>query len=183
MTNSTTIIEDLTLVPVPAWWENPWVWLGALIVLAIWLAAVIWAVVLIRRAAKSLAIIPPPLPPGPPPHLEALRRLTELRARQEKLNAYDVALECSDILRAYIEGRFALPIRYQTTREFLGAAQAHPELGAEPRRELGEFLAFFDGIKFAAGSAEPQQMRETIDGAERFVRRCIPAEPQPGPTP
>ncbi len=33
-----------------------------------------------------------------------------------------------------------------------------------------------DGIKFAADSAEPQQMRETIEGAERFVRRCIPAE-------
>ena len=176
MTNLPTIIEDLTLVPVPAWWENPWVWAGALVVLAIWLAVVIWVVVLIRRNAKSRSATPPSLPPGPPPHLEALRRLAELRGRQDKLTTYDVALECSDILRVYIEGRFSLPIRYQTTREFLGAAQAHPELGEEPRRELGDFLAFFDGIKFAADSADSQQMRETIDGAERFVRRCIPAE-------
>lgn len=183
MTNSTTIIEDLTLVPVPAWWENPWVWAGALLAFALGLAVIIWAAILVRRHMKSRSATPPPLPPGPPPHLEALRRLAELRSRQENLTPYDVALECSDILRAYIEGRFALPIRYQTTREFLGAAQAHPELGAEPRRELGEFLAFFDGIKFAAGSAEPQQMRETIDGAERFVRRCIPAEQQGGATP
>lgn len=171
MTNLPTIIEDLTLVPVPAWWENPWVWAGALVALVI-------GVYLFRRWLKSRpvpVVVIPPVPPGPPPHLEALRRLTVLRAKQEKLTTYDVALECSDILRAYIEGRFVLPIRYQTTREFLGAAQAHQELGAEPRRELGEFLAFFDGIKFAAGSAEPQQMRETIDGAERFVRRCIPA--------
>ncbi len=175
MTNSATIIEDLTLVPVPAWWENPWVWVGALVALVV-------AGYLFRRWLKSRpvpVIVAPPVPTGPPPHLEALRRLTELRAKQEKLTTYDVALECSDILRAYIEGRFALPIRYQTTREFLGAAQAHPELGAEPRRELGEFLEFFDGIKFAAGSADSREMRETIDGAERFVRRCIPAvQPQ-----
>lgn len=174
MTN-VTIIEDLTFVPVPSWWENPWVWALGLI-----LAATLSY--FIRRWLKSRPPAPiavPPPPPGPPPHLEALRRLGELRARQEKLTPYDVALECSDILRVYIEGRFALPIRYQTTREFLGAAQAHPELGAEPRRELGEFLAFFDGIKFAAGSAEPQQMRETIDGAERFVRRCISVENNP----
>ena len=172
MTNLPTIIEDLTLVPVPAWWENPWVWVGAAV-------AMVVGIYFFRRWLKSrpapVAIIPT-LPPGPPPHLEALRRLTELRAKQEKLTTYDVALECSDILRAYIEGRFALPIRYQTTREFLGAAQAHQELGAEPRRELGEFLQFFDRLKFARDSADPQQMRETIDGAERFVRRCIPVD-------
>ncbi len=179
MTNSTTIIEDLTLVPVPAWWENPWVWALALFTFAL----IAYLVFRWLKSRPGPVVIAPPLPPGPPPHLEALRRLTELRARQEKLTPYDVALECSDILRAYIEGRFALPIRYQTTREFLGAAQSHPELGAEPRRELGEFLAFFDGIKFAAGSAEPQQMRETIDGAERFVCRCIPAEQQGVSTP
>lgn len=179
MTNSTTIIEDLTLVPIPAWWENPWVWALALFTLAL----ITYLVVRWRKSRPAPVATAPPLPPGPPPHLEALRRLTELRARQEQLTPYDVALECSDILRAYIEGRFALPIRYQTTREFLGTAQAHPELGAEPRRELGEFLAFFDGIKFAAGSAEPQQMRETIDGAERFVRRCIPTEQPVGSTP
>lgn len=171
MTNLLTIIEDLTLVPVPAWWENPWVWVGALVALVV-------GVYLFRRWLKSRpapVIVAPPVPTGPPPHLEALRRLTELRAKQEKLTTYDVALECSDILRAYIEGRFALPIRYQTTREFLGAAQAHPE--------LGEFLEFFDGIKFAAGSADSREMRETIDGAERFVRRCIPAEFQASSTP
>lgn len=168
MTN-VTIIEDLTLVPVPAWWENPWVWALGLI-LAATLAYFLHRWIKSRPPARVTA---PPPPAGPPPHLEALRRLAELRVRLEELTHYDVALECSDILRVYIEGRFTLPIRYQTTREFLGAAQAHPELGDEPRRELGEFLAFFDGIKFARNLAESEQMRATIDGAERFVRRCV----------
>lgn len=171
MTNA-TIIEDLTLVPVPAWWENPWVWVLAVLTFA--LIAYVGFRWLKSRPVPVACV--PSLPPGPPPHLDALRRLAELRTRQDKLTTYEVALECSDILRVYIEGRFTLPIRFQTTREFLGAAQAHPELGEEPRRELGDFLAFFDRIKFAADSAKPQQMREAIDGAERFVRRCIPAE-------
>ena len=144
MTNSATIIEDLTLVPVPAWWENPWVWVGALVALVV-------AGYLFRRWLKSRpvpVIVAPPVPTGPPPHLEALRRLTELRAKQEKLTTYDVALECSDILRAYIEGRFALPIRYQTTppgqcptrrRELSRSpgATAHPRTAGPPGHPLG----------------------------------------------
>lgn len=163
------IIEDLTLAPLPGWWQNPWVWAGAavLVALAIWLA---------KRKAK------PHVPglklqkaeiPGPPPHFEALRRLAELRKAHAKMTAYQVALECSDIWRRYIEGRFALPIRYQTTREFLGAAQAHSSIDALAQAELGAFLKFFDGIKFAREEAASQETLNAIDGAERFVRRCM----------
>ena len=98
------------------------------------------------------------------------------RARHASLGPYEVALECSDILRRYIEGRFALPIRFQTTREFLGAAQSEPLLGPEPRRELGEFLNFFDRLKFARDTAHSSETLAAIDGAERFIRRCIPEE-------
>lgn len=115
-------------------------------------------------------------PPGPPPHIEALKRLEELRARHSTLTSYAVAIECSNILRRYIECRFALPIRFQTTREFLGAIHSSPELSGESRDELGTFLKFFDGIKFAQERAEPSRTGEAIEGAERFVRRCIPAE-------
>lgn len=163
------IIEDLTLAPPPPWWQNPWLWLSAVLVIAV-------AVWLARRKPK------PHVPalktkkselPGPPPHFEALRRIAALRQNHAKLTAYDVALECSDILRRYIEGRFALPIRYQTTREFLGAAQAHPALDAYAQAELGDFLKFFDGIKFAREQAAGEETLNAIDGAESFVRRCM----------
>lgn len=170
MTN-TLIIEDLTLVPVPVWWQSPWFIALVVIVLAV-------AGFLLRRWWKNRpqpALGAPSVPPGPPPHLEALRRLAELRERHGKLDAYAVAVDCSDILRTYIEARFALPIRYQTTREFLGAAQAAPELGAEAATQLGEFLKFFDQLKFARANATAEQTLATIDGAEQFVRRSIPA--------
>lgn len=172
MTNSTTIIEDLTLVPVPAWWENPWVWVATLVVLSL----ATWASVYWWRSRPVRVPTTPPPPPGPPPHLEALRRLAELRARVEKVPAYDAAIECSDILRLYVEARFALPIRFQTTREFLGAAQSHTALGNEPQRDLGEFLRLFDAIKFARAEAKAPQLRETIDGAEKFIQSCIPPD-------
>ncbi len=171
MTNA-LIIEDLTLVPVPVWWQS--LWFIALVMLVLTVAGFF-----VRRWWKNR---PPPAPvastapPGPPPHLEALRRLAELRARHATLDAYAVAIECSDILRTYIEARFALPIRYQTTREFLGAAQAAPELNAESQAQLGEFLKFFDQLKFARANAPAEQTLATIDGAEQFVRRCIPPE-------
>lgn len=169
MTNA-LIIEDLTLVPVPAWWENPWVWVAVAGALGI-------AIYFFRRWWKNRprpVAVPPPTPPGPPPHLEALRRLAELRTRYQQMPAYDAALECSDILRTYIQARFTLPIRYQTTREFLGAAQTQPLLNEAQRAELGEFLRFFDLVKFARASARPEQTLSAIDYAENFIRQCIP---------
>ncbi len=175
MTNA-FIIEDLTLVPVPVWWQSPW--FIALVVLALVVAGFFVRRWWMKRPRPAPAA--PQVPPGPPPHLEALRRLAELRARHATLDAYAVAIECSDILRTYIEARFALPIRYQTTREFLGAAQAAPELGAEAQSQLGEFLKFFDQLKFARADATADQTLATIDGAEQFVRRCILTEPAGG---
>ena len=176
MTNQ-TLIEDLTLIPIPSWYQNPWIWLSIGAVIAV-------GAYLVRRYLKSRPVAFKPFTPerpGPPPHLEALKRLEELRARHAQINAYQVAVECSDILRRYIERRFASPIRFQTTREFLGAIHSSSELSGDSRDELGDFLNFFDDIKFAQQSAEAARTSEAIDGAERFVRRCIPADVTPSP--
>ncbi|MEP6662033.1 MAG: DUF4381 family protein [Verrucomicrobiota bacterium] len=171
MTNE-TIIEDFQLVPLPAWWRNPWWWVAIVVVLAvlIYLVRLWWK----SRPRKLVEVADPN--PLPPPHLEALRRLAELRSRQPKITTYETVTECSDILRTYIEARFASTIRYQTTREFLGATQAHPELSEIQKNELGEFLRFFDRIKFATDSASSEETSRGIDFAENFIRHCIPKD-------
>jgi hypothetical protein len=167
------IIEDFQLVPVPSIWDHPLAW----IVAAVIVGALVYLLVRWLKRPRPIPLKEGMRPlPGPPAHVVALNRLQELRARHPKLTAYQVALECSDILRRYIEARFQSAIRYQTTREFLGAAHANPELNIESRKELGDFLEFFDGIKFAQESAAPERTSGAIDGAERFVRKCIPAE-------
>ena len=163
-------IEDLTLVPLPLWWQNPWVWVGLSVLLAI--AAYVARRAWLARPRPAVSVLQSP--PGPPPHLEALRRLQALRSDHSRLSENEVALEWSDILRGYIHQRFGVPIRFLTTREFLGAALADPLLEGAARVELGEFLHFFDGLKFARDAAEPEATLASIDGAERFVRRCIP---------
>ncbi len=170
MTNE-TIIEDLRLAPMPGWWEDPWAWVAT----AAGLIVMGWLWRRWRRGRPLPLKALKPTPPGPPAHIEALRRLGELRARHAGLTAYEVALECSDILRRFVEGRFASPIRYQTTREFLGHAQANPDIGLAGRIELGGFLEFFDEIKFAEQTAAPERTARAIDEAEGFVRKCIQA--------
>ena len=172
MNTNEGIIEDLRLVDVPSIWSNPLVW----VLVAAIFAAIIYCV---RRWLKSrpMPLKEPMKPlPGPPAHVVALNRLQELRAKHPSMTAYQVALECSDILRRYIEARFESAIRFQTTREFLGAVHKSAELNGDSQKELGDFLEFFDGIKFAQASATSERTAAAIDGAERFVRKCIPAE-------
>jgi hypothetical protein len=166
------IIEDLRLVDVPSVWSNPLIWI---LVAAVFAAIIYFVRRWLKARPRPLKAPMKPLP-GPPAHVVALNRLQELRARHPKLSAYDVALECSDILRRYIEARFESPIRFQTTREFLGVVHQSAELNGDSRKELGDFLEFFDGIKFAQESAASERTAAAIDGAERFVRKCIPAE-------
>lgn len=169
--NTNRFIEDLTLVAVPLWWQNPWLWVAVALGLLVvgYFVRRAW----LRRPQPLPPVIPPPA--GPPPHLEALRRIASLRERHGRMGEYEVALECSDILRSYIHERFGIPIRFQTTREFLGTALSDPLLTGDARNELGEFLRFFDALKFARASADPSATLATVDGTERFVRRCIPA--------
>jgi hypothetical protein len=171
MTND-SIIEDLRLIEPPSLWRNPLTWI---VIAVVALAAIYWFARYLKNRPRPLKEVAQPIP-GPPPHVVALKRLQELRAKHATISAYEVALECSDILRRFIEARFQSPIRYQTTREFLGEVHAKGELHSDSRRELGSFLEFFDGIKFAQESASGEQTISAIDHAEKFVRRCIPAE-------
>jgi len=161
MTNQ-TIIEDLTLIPPPLWWQNPWVWLG----LAIFAGALclLW-----KLYGSDTTFTPSPEPiPGPPADEEALRLLAALKARHAQMSAYEVSIECSEILRRYLEARFGVPVLYQTTREFLAGVKA--TLPEDWRGSLEGFLNFFDGVKFAREPASAKETLEAIEGSERFVR-------------
>lgn len=172
--NRTNLIEDFTLMPLPAWWESPWVWLGAVLAFAAfaWLGTWCW-----RRWAGQAkpASHQPPEPDRTP---DFLARLAQLRSRQGQLSAYDLAIECSDLLREYVEWRFRLAIRFQTTREFLEAASRDTAMATTQRDWLGRYLRFCDLVKFARQGATPAEQINLLDSAETFLRggTSVPAQ-------
>ena len=169
-------IEDLSLVRIPPWWQSPWFILLVLVSVAVLVLAGRRLYIRLRLQARAVA---PEVPvPAEPPHLLALRQLDELRAKLDELGPYRLTIECSWVLRRYIEARFKLRIVYQTTREFLGHAQTLAALAEEPRQSLGQYLKFCDMVKFARRGASREEMVRLIDYAVAFVKTCAKlAEP------
>jgi len=132
------------------------------------------------RARRTVATAP--APPLKAPHeiaLEALERL-----RQEALpsrNAYEeYYVRLSDIVRAYIEGRFSLRAPEMTTEEFLQLASQGQALSFDHRSSLQTFLAHCDMVKFARYQPSGSEADEAFGAARRFVQETIPA-PAPEP--
>jgi hypothetical protein len=165
-----TFMEDLTLVRIPPFWQSPWFILLFLLSLAVLIFA--GRRLYIRLHLKQTEKKAEDLPPVEPPHLTALRRLEELRAKMFELGPYRLTIECSWVLRKYIEALFKLRIVYQTTREFLRHAQTHAALNEEQRASLGQYLQFCDKVKFARRGASQEEMVQLLDYAVAFVKTC-----------
>ncbi len=78
-------------------------------------------------------------------------------------------VELSAIVRGYLEQRYALRAPELTTEEFLQVAAARPELSGDHRRQLSEFLARCDQVKFAGYRPEAAESIASLGGARGFV--------------
>ena len=101
----------------------------------------------------------------------AMARLDRLQRRG--LPSADAAddwyVELSDIVRRYIEERFALRAPELTTEEFLAEAGRSPELTGTHRELLSAFLATCDRVKFARYSPGEDESQGALDVAKRFL--------------
>ena len=165
--NRTDLVDDLTLVPLPPWWQSPWS-IAAFVLVLVVLAVAAW---MLRRLLSRKVVLMDPAPTRPDLHPEFLRRLAELRSRRADLLDYDLAIACSDILRDYLEWRFQFSVRFQTTREFLESARENAVLSEVQREMLGTYLGFCDGVKFARRSASRPESDNLLDSAETFIRQ------------
>lgn len=173
--NGDQLLDDFQLVP-PPWWASPLVWsiTGAVVLLA----AAGWLFWRFRPRTP-----PPPAPPAPGRDwaAEFLARLARLREQAGALGAYQMAIECSELLREYLEASHQLRIRYQTTREFLDAASDSGALSGARRQWLGRYLRFCDLLKFARRGAAPPELDQLLAAAEAFLRETTPAAPAAAP--
>ena len=121
----------------------------------------------------------------------ALARLRRLqRAGLPAASAVDAwYVELSDIVRRYIEERFALRAPELTTEEFLAEA-GRSALSTPHRGLLSAFLDTCDRVKFARYHPRQEESREALDIARRFLdetrldeARPAGAEAAPAPAP
>lgn len=131
--------------------------------------------------------------------LHALRR----RARQRvRASAYDVAMgrlqrlldrglpapeaadafyvELSHIVRHYVEDRYGVRAPELTTEEFLREARRLAAMQQAHRELLSAFLEVCDRVKFAAYRPVPEESRQALVQARRFLTETRLPEPGEG---
>jgi len=119
-----------------------------------------------------------PLPPPIPPWDRALGQLAE--ARQLIIDGRSLLYmeRAAQILRSYIESRFAIPSTRQTTAEFFAALKASetPDL-MHYQVELRHCLEQADMAKFAHLISDRDHLEQMEGAVQAFINRTRPEMP------
>ena len=115
-----------------------------------------------------------------PPWEKALCALHDLleKVKDNQIPPDKSIAKLCDILREYLEKRFALRASRQTTGEFLASLEQDHDalLTAEQHLFLQEFLYTADMVKFAKQDAAPEQIRLLAARGEALIRDTIPGK-------
>ena len=153
-----TDIEELPARP------SPWVWIASS------LGGLVGAVLLFlgfRQWRKSRRQTLPALTPRQWAVRELERVLAlNLPARGE-VERFHTML--SNVVRRYLEKRFALPARRQTTPEFLQTMQNAPQLSTDQQALVRSFLERCDLAKFANAEATPEECAIAADMVAKLL--------------
>jgi len=155
----------------PVYW--PLYLVGSLLLAGLGFVVGWWAVRRWKSKEKRL-----PAPPARPPHEVAFERLDKLSARgfEPGVDHRLFYFEISEILRAYLGGRYGFESLELTTDELMY------QLGQHAGRELvmGEVQGWLSGcdlVKFAKVSPRADQARGALETAIRIVSTTRPRPP------
>ena len=146
----------------PWWW---WAIAAAAVVVG---GVAVWKL-MSRRAPDAPE---PELPAGEWAMLELARLEQERLPERGEVEGFFVRL--SDVVRAYVERRFAIAAPDRTTQEFLREAAHHPDLAGEHERTIGAFLRSADMVKFAAARPGTDTCDNALAAMRGFVERTAP---------
>ncbi len=101
---------------------------------------------------------------------QALQRLEETRPLMRPDSAREFGIAASEVIRSYLEKRFAVAVTRRTTEEFLHALlQESNETLSRHRPLLAQFLERCDFIKFAGESLAVADLESLFQSARGFV--------------
>jgi Domain of unknown function (DUF4381) len=101
---------------------------------------------------------------------QTLERLDNTRPLMSPATAREFGIAASEVIRNYIERRFAVIATQRTTEEFLQSLlQSTNETLARHRSTLAEFLQQCDFVKFAGASLALADMETLFQSARSFV--------------
>lgn len=151
----------------------PWLWIVLGVAALALLGAAIYSYLQYRR--RALAV------PPEPPHIIAFRALDGLRNTdfEDPLAVRRFYFAISEILRAYVEGRFGLNATDLTTEEIVARLPAFGDLDDDNSRTLKLFLVDTDRVKFADHRPSEADVERTYETALGFVETTVPVEEPP----
>ncbi len=167
-------LDSLTLLPIAPIIDEPLTWSDALPFFAGALLALLLAygVYWYYNRKRMIEIDPKTgFKRATPPHIVAFKKLNALQ--QEKLwqngKTKEFYNELTYTVREYLEKRYNLPILEQTTDEFLPLLKQTTDIPKDLFDNLRTQLAAADLIKFAKGTATPEQNEAALSFAFLLV--------------
>ena len=138
----------------PPWWI-PW---ALMLLLALLIVLIVWLLIRPKQ--------PPPTPQRQP-WSSALRALNDLRTRIQSIPPQDMSHRISQILRRYLQERYAVPAPARTTREIFEGATERPGARAQGlwRERFAPVAQLCDDISFMPAPRTEEESVVLIDQA------------------
>jgi hypothetical protein len=152
------------------WVKNNWPWLAAGVALVI---VIIFLIRFIKNRPEK--IIEKEIVPEIPAHITALDKLEKLQ--EEKLwqsgKVKRFHSEISEIIREYLEKRYAIQAMENTTDEIMQGIRYHG-ISSEQTTKLNKILVLSDLVKFAKEKPLANENDSSLNNAVAFVTETQP---------
>lgn len=153
---------------------NYWFWISMAAV-ALLLAVIVYIGYRLWKKRKEQGYLFSPPPPPVPPHIRAIKELHALFNSDllEKNQIKEYFIRMSEIVRAYLEGRYEISALEETTMEIIHDVERFiPE--EELQGNLLEVLSLSDLVKFAKHQPEEEAIEKSGQLSVDFVERTKP---------
>lgn len=151
------------------WLRDNWPWVvGGLLVILI-IAGIIYY---LKTRPQKVVVIEPPKPKVPA-HIIALQKLNALRDKkqwQQEQQVKQFYIELSEVIREYLENRYAITAHEQTSEEIF-ASLRFMDIADENRNTLRQTLILADLVKFAKEKPLPFENEQSLENAIGFVNK------------